>query len=388
MDVMAIFNLPIVQAVLLLIAAFIVAAIAKALVMKLISSTKLSDVLTKADESTGGESTNMVDYIGKLVYLLVFLLFVPGIFSALGVESVATPILGLLNTIWGYVPNILAAGIILVVGFMVARLVRQLLIPVFSKLRVDEIQTKAGIQVDDSAKLSVTLAYVVYVIIVIPIIIIALQVLNISAISDPAISMLNQVFAFIPNIVVAALIVGVGVFIARLASQIVGQLLATTGIDAKATELMGGKLQNVTLSRVIAVIVQALIIIFFAVEGLSILKLDVLTNIGNSVIGYLPNALAAVIIIGLAVFASTVASNALKKTGFAAYAPMAQAAILVIGAFMVLNQLHIASTIVNTAFIVILAAVGVAAAIAFGLGGKDFAAKRLEKWDEQITKKD
>ena len=78
-------------AVLLLILAFIVAAIVKALFVKLVAKTKLGDLLAKADKDTPGQTLNL---LGKLVYLIVFLLFVPGIliFAANGILSVLTTV--------------------------------------------------------------------------------------------------------------------------------------------------------------------------------------------------------------------------------------------------------------------------------------------------------
>mgnify|MGYP002508643359 CR=1 FL=1 len=137
------------------------------------------------------------EFVGKLVYLLVFLLFVPGIFSALGLGSVMAPINNVLNTIWGYVPNLVAAAIVLMVGSLIAKLVRQLLVPVFDKLNVNKLQEKAGIEVKNADRLSNTLAYIVYVLILIPTVIMALNVLNITVISVPAVSMLNSVIGFI-----------------------------------------------------------------------------------------------------------------------------------------------------------------------------------------------
>ena len=312
----------------------------------------------------------------------MFLLFVPGIFSILGVSSVAAPILGLLNTIWGYVPNILAAVIILVVGLLVAKLVRQLLIPVFNRIKVDELQKKAGIEVNETGKLSVTIAYIIYVLIVIPVIIIALQALNIKAITDPAISMLNIIFGFIPNIIVAALIIFIGTVIGRFAGQIVKRLIASTGIDSKMEQLEG-KTQNIVISRLAGTIVNIVIIIFFTVEGFSILRLGILSEIGTTIIAYMPRALAAVIIFVLAMIASSLAEKALNKGGFKTYAVLARIAILVLAAFMILNQLGIAPEIVNSAFIMIVAALAVAFAIAFGIGGRDFAAGVFRKLSDQ-----
>lgn len=373
------------KAALLLAAAFVVAALAKMLVIKLISKTRLSGILEKADVATQNKSGGTKEYIGKLVYFLVFLLFVPGIFSILGVSSVAAPILNLLNTVWGYVPNILAAVIILAVGLLIAKLVRQLLIPVFNRIKLDELQKKAGIEVNDNGKLSVTLAYIIYVLIVIPVIIIALQALNIKAITDPAISMLNVIFGFIPNIIVAALIILIGTVIGRFGGQIVARLIASTGVDRRM-EALEGKAKDIVISRLAGTIVNVVIVIFFTVEGFSILKLGVLTEIGSTIIAYMPKALAAVIIFILAMIASSLAEKALKKGGFTAYALIARFAIMVLAGFMILNQLGIAPAIVNSAFILILAALAIAFAIAFGIGGKDFAAGILKKLSDPSKK--
>lgn len=372
----------VVKAVLLLVLAVIVASIVRSLVKKLLDTRKVSELLAKVDGNEGAGST--ANFIGKLVYLIVFLLFVPGIMGALKADSVAQPVLGLLNTIWNFLPNILAAAIVLLVGSSVARLVRQLLVPVFQKLKVDRLQEKAGISVPDSARLSNTLSYVVYVLILIPVIITALQVLNVRVISDPAVSMLNVVFNKIPSIIVAALIIGLGCVIAKFAGQIVSRLIAATGVDAKLTELTDNKMSGFTLSNVVGTVVQVILILFFVAEGLNVLGFTVLTSISTTIIAYLPNVLAAVIILICAVFAARIAEKALKKTGMAAYALIVKIAIFVIAAFMGLNQLGIASVIVNSAFILILAALAVAFAVAFGIGGRDFAAKTLEKLSDKL----
>lgn len=370
------------KAILILILAFVVATLVRSLVRKLLSTQKVSALLGKAGD--GGAALG--EFISKLVYLLVFLLFVPGIFSSLGMDSVSSPILNLLNTMWGYLPNVVAAGIILWVGFFIAKLVRELLVPVFDKLRINRLQEMAGIETDNSGKLSNMLAYIVYVLILIPVIITALQALNISAISTPAISMLDMVFAFIPNILVALVIIIVGCMIGKLAGNIVKNLVASSGLDAKVAGLLEGKAAGFTLSKAVGMAVQVVLIVFFVVEGLNVLHLDVLTQIGAAVIGYMPLVLAAVLIFAVCLICSGAAQKALKKGGYRRYGIFAKCAIYVVGGFMILNQLGIAAKLVNTAFLIILAAVAVAFAIAFGIGGKDFAVKTLKKFDAQPEK--
>lgn len=371
------------KAVLILILAFIVAWIVKKLITKLLTKTKLNSLFGKSD--TAAESkAKTVDFIGKLVYLLVFLLFVPGVFSNLGITEISTPITNILNKTWGYLPNILAAVVVLWIGFAVARLVRELLVPVLNKIKINRLQEKAGIEVSDSAKLSNTLSYIVYALILIPVIITALRLLNIHAISDPAVSMLDIIFAYIPNIFAALIIIVVGCLVAKFAGSIVESLIASSGLDAKLSKLLEGKASKFSLSKVVGIAVNTVIVIFFIVESFTVLHLQVLSDIGGAVISYMPYALAAVLILVATYVIATIVHKALSKNGHNTGALLGQYAIYAVGAFMVLNELRIASEIVNTTFIVVVAAVAVAFAIAFGIGGKQFAGKMLEKFENKI----
>ncbi|MBP3204047.1 MAG: mechanosensitive ion channel [Lachnospiraceae bacterium] len=369
----------IVWAVILLILAFVVASIVKGMVVGLMQKTKLNQV---------EGSNDLITYVGKFTYLFVFLLFVPGIFSAIGVGTIANPISSFLNVVWGYLPNIVAAIVILIAGTMIAKLVRELLVPLFRKIHVDELQQKAGIEVKEDAKLSNTLAYVVYVLIIIPVVVAALQALKISVITQPAVAMLDKVIAFVPDIVVALVLILLGTRVARFAGQLVSKLIASSGVDAQIRKMIGDKVPKFVFSDTVGMIVKIVLDVFFVVEGVSVLKLDVLTGVGTTMISYMPNVLAAVLILIGAFLLSIAAEKAMEKNGLKAYAAVTRIAIMVVAVFMVLNQLGIASTIVNYAFIIILTAIGVAFAISFGVGGRSFAARMLDKLGDKIEEKD
>ena len=366
-----------IKAVLLLLLAFITAAVVKSLVVKLFTKTKLNTLLKQADNANGKERS--ADFIGKLVHLLVFLLFVPGIFESLGMREVSSPILNLLNTLWGYLPNLLAAVLVLWVGFFIARLVRELLVPVFGRLKVDTLQTRAGIQVSDTGRLSNTLAYIVYVLILIPVIIAALQVLNIEAVSAPAIQMLDTIFQFIPNMLAALVIIIIGCTVAKFAGNIVESLIASAGFDVKLKEHLGEKENNFILSKAIGETVHIIMVVFFIVESFSVLHLSVLTNIGSAIIGYMPYILASALILLICYICDGLAGKALLKGNHTVFAMVSKIAIYTIGIFMVLNELGIAKEIVNTVFILIIAALAISFAISFGIGGRTFAEKVLKK---------
>lgn len=367
----------VIKAVLILILALIVSAIVKSAVTKLLAKTKLG----KAGE--GQEAGRALEMIGKLVHLIVFLLFVPGIFESLGLNNVSAPILGLLNTIWGYLPNILAAGLILWIGFYIAKLVRELLTPALNKLEVNRLQKMAGMEVTEAGKLSNTLAYLVYVLILIPVIITALQALKIKAISDPAVEMLTIIFDFLPYLLAAIIIFVVGWMIAKLLSAIVERVIAATGVDAKLQSAVGQSESKWIFSSIVGKTLRSVLVIFFVVEGINALHMEVLTQIGAAVIGYLPYVLAAAILFIGCWVASTFSKKALLKGNHKTAALVAQCAIYTIGAFFILSQLGIAKELVDAAFILILAALAVAFAISFGIGGKDFASRALQKLEEK-----
>ena len=221
----------------------------------------------------------------------------------------------------------------------------------------------------------------------IPVVIVALKVLQIEAISEPAVGMLNKIFAAIPQIIVALLVIGLGYVIARFGGQIVENLIASTGVDSKLRTAMGNADSKFTLSKIVRIVLQALIIIFFVVEGVNMLGFSVLKDIGSNIIKYLPNVLAASIIFVLAVVLARLAENALQKTNLRSYTVLVKGLIFAAAGFMVLTQLGIASNIVTYAFIGVLAALGIAFAVAFGIGGRDFAKKTLEKVSEKMEEK-
>lgn len=379
----------VISAILLLILAFIVAAVAKSITVRILQklkADKYTDKIGITDEATGSS----VEFLGKLVFLIVFLLFLPGVLDKLGMQNVSAPISSLVSQFLNYIPNLVAAIVILVVGLFIARLVRQLLVPVLKKLNVDKVQEKAGITAGDETSISSVLSYIVYVLILIPVAIAALQVLNITAISAPAISMLDKMISYLPNVLYAIAIVIIGALIARIAGKLLADILSGVGTDAlfkKAAPVEKSKLQSFSISKTIGEIVKYILILLFVVEGVNVLNLEVLRFVGEAIIAYLPLAISAIIILGAALFAAYwVESLILNRfSGSKLLAWAAKAAIIVLAVFMTLNQLGIATSIVNSAFIIILGAIAVAFAIAFGIGGREFAGNVLQQLENKAN---
>lgn len=364
----------VVKAVLLLVLAYFIASAVRSMLKALLNKTGFC----KSQED-GAKKESIVEYIGDIAYLFVMLLFVPGIFSALGASTIATPILDMMRSIWSFLPNLLGAGIVLMLGNLVAKLIRQLLAPALKKANVDKLQEKLGCETPSDVSLSETLAYLVYVLILIPVIIAALQVLKLDVLTAPATMMLQEILTYIPLVAAALFVAGLGVVLGRLVSQIVTRLIAASGADEKVKEFIGETSYKFSLSGIVGSILNGVIVILFTVQGVNLLKLEILTKVGTAIIGYLPNILAAVLVMAAAWIGSAAAQRAFEKNGFTCCAAFIRGLILIIAGFMILSQLGIAVSIVNEAFIIILTGAALAFAIAFGIGGADIVKKYLAK---------
>lgn len=287
-------NVPdIVWALLILVLAFLVAWVAKKLTIKLFRWLGIERLLAKA----GVEEKHVMSakaFVAKLVQFVVFILFLPGVFDKLGLNSISTPLVSMTDGFLTYLPNLIAAILVLVIGLFLAKVVKELLYPLFKKIKINEWLEKIGV---DATKINVA------------------------------------------------------------------DILATA--------------------------MYVVVVIFFAVEAINVLQLEILTKIGDAVIAYLPFALSAFIVLLLAVVLGKWVETVMTKkfNSSRALAMTVRVAIIVIGAFMALDQLGIAQTTVNSAFIIILGGVAVAGALAFGLGGKEFAAHQLKKLDSKMESK-
>lgn len=380
----------VISAVILLLIAFAVASIVKTLVvqaLKRINAQKYTDKLGITDEKTGSS----IEFLGKLVFLIIFILFLSGVFDRLGMDRVSLSISSMVSQFVNYVPNVIAAIVILVIGIFVANLIRQLLTPILKRLNIDKIQEKAGIGASDGSLISTVISNIVYVLILIPVIIASLQVLNIKAISKPALGMLNKIVLFLPNILVAVIILVIGVIIARIVGKLLASILSGVGINEivkKAINDDNSKLHSISLSNVIGEAVKYVIVLLFTVEAANVLELEVLRLVGESVIAYLPHVISALIILVLALILTTWLENIILKNfpNAKVFAFAAKYTIIAFAVLMMLNQLGFAANIVNRAFLIILGAFAVAFALAFGLGGREFASNILSKAEKAINK--
>jgi len=176
----------------------------------------------------------------------------------------------------------------------------------------------------------------------------------------------------------------VGALVTNLACSLLYNVMVAVNFDGTVKKVLPQLKTSAT--KVVVNLVRAIIIIFVAAQGIQALNLTVLTMIVVEVVAYLPMVIKAAIVLLVAFIGANMLEAIIVKANpkAANLAKIVKVGIFTIAGFMILSQLDIASSIVNTAFIVSISAVAVSFALAFGLGGKDFAKKTLDRVDEKL----
>ena len=198
---------------------------------------------------------------------------------------------------------------------------------------------------------------------------------------------MNEFFAFLPNLLGAIVILLIGLIVAKVVSGLVRQGLRAVGTDrALATGTAGEYKQRFAPSLHVSSLIGR--ITFWFVFGLTILLaasalgIEALTDAIDRVVGYLPNIVAAILIVLVAIaIAGAVGGIAQRLLGGTMLGKLVQTAVpaivITIALFMALVQLKIAVEIVQATYILVLGAIALGFALAFGLGGRDVAREIL-----------
>jgi hypothetical protein len=375
--------------------AWLLALIVKGLVIQSAESFELDSKLVSAS-TEGGISPS--ETLGNALYWFVFLFFLPIILGVLGLEGPLAPVQVLLTSLLSAVPRIIKALAIGVVGWFVAQVVRNLVANFLAATGVDQWGSRVGIRPDRTGQsLSSLAGLLAYIFILIPAVVAALQALEIAAISAPATAMLGQFMSAIPLIFTAAAILTVAYFVGKLLGELSSSLLAGFGFDGimqtlgfqtaaapSDAELGAGPISRANSpSQIVGTVVLVGTMLLAAVAAVDVLNLPALKVIATGLLQIAGQVLVGVVIFSIGVYLANLAAGLIRSSGFKESNFLATAAQVAIWAFagaMALRQIGIGADIVNLAFGLLLGAIAVALAIAFGLGGRDVAAEQLRDW--------
>jgi hypothetical protein len=255
-------------AVVILFVGWVIAKIVAALVGKLLHWLRLDERIGKA----AGENKvpRLEILITRVAYYLILLFAVVAALEALGLTIVTEPLNALLNAIFAYIPSLIAGGVVIFIAWLVATILRAIVRGFLESTKMDKrVGEAADLQEWPLARAIGEVVYWLVWLLFLPII---FGALGLTALIAPVMDLLGQLLGWIPNLIVAALIVVVGWFIARIVQRIATSFFAALGAD-KLSERIGltkymGKL---TLSGLIGLVVFALIMIPIIIAALEAL---------------------------------------------------------------------------------------------------------------------
>jgi len=401
-------------ALLLLGLGWLAATLVRSLVINGLGRFNLDDRLSlQAGIDQAGSPFVLNETIGNVLYWFILLLFIPLVLSSLQLPGLLAPVEGLINSFLQAIPRIVTAGIVLAIGWVIARIVRGVVTNLLLAAGADQLGHRLGLRpagpgvTTDGLSLSSLAGTLAYVLVLIPALVAALNELNIDAISVPATVMLERILTAIPQIIMAGVVVAAAYFVGRLVADLVTSLLREAGFDgimgilglpeltlgAGATvqpglDSEGRPIASVQTpgrspSELVGIVTLVAIVLFGAVTATEILNFPGLTEIVRAILRIGARVLSGVVVFAVGLYLANLAFRLVNAMGTGQAKVLAQAAriaILIFVGAMALQQMGVAPDIVNLAFGLLLGAIALVIAIAFGLGGRDVAADQLREW--------
>jgi len=393
----------------ILLIAWLVATLVKLITIRGLGALRLDERLNPPETRDAAPSLNQLslsETIGNALYWFIFLLFLIPILDSLGLQQALQPVQSLVTQIISILPNILAAVLIGVVGWFVANIVRRIVTNLLAATGVDDLGRRFGLSSTAGGQsLSSIIGTIVYVLILIPVAIASLNALRIDAISLPAIAMLEQILNALPGIFTAIAIWIVAYFVGQFVAELVTNILTSIGFNnifsvlglptpvrrtTYSAETEVPTIPARTPSEIAGIVVLVGIMLFATVAAVNILNIPALTVLVSGIVVIFGRILAGLIVFAIGLFLANLAFSIISSSGNAQariLAQVARIAIIALVSAMALQQIGVASDIVNLAFGLLLGAIAVATALSFGLGGRDIARDQVQNWLDSFKSK-
>ena len=365
----------------LLLVAWLLGTVVRMLVVKALDATDLDEKLGITEEGVSASKN-----IGNVIYWFIFLLFLPAILGAFQLEGLLSPVQNMVDSILAMLPNIIAAGVIGLIGWFIAKILRDIVSNLLAAAGVDRIGARMGLE--EGMGISQLLGTIVFFFVFVPALVAALDALQMEAISAPATNMLNIIMQTIPSIFAAVVILVISFFVARFVANLVTTLLHGMNFDRipSALGLKDMFSEGVTASVVVGKLLIFFTMLFASIEASNQLGLNQISGLIATFVEFGGKILLGSVILAVGFWlANIIYQVIMSRSGQSkVVAGIARFAILGLVTAMGLHAMGLADDIVNMAFGLTLGAIAVSVALSFGLGGREAAGKQMEYWFKQM----
>lgn len=379
------------QAAVILLVYWVLATLLRLGVSKGLAATPFDEKAGRyiAEREVKGEILRPSGQVGRLVFYVVLFFGLAPFLDALGQRALVAPLSGMIEKALAFLPNVFAAVLIFFIGHLIATVVREIATSFLAATGVDAGVKKLGlggaVENLEVSKISGSIAYFV---IIVPVIAAAVDSLKLRAVSEPVTRTLETLLAAVPLLFVAAIVIGVGYFLARIVQRIVQSFLSGVGFDELPGKLGLDFLDNASkgrsLSAMVSSAVMLVIVLLTTEQALATLRLHQLADLIGRFIGYLPQVVVALVVVFAALSLSTYVAK-LVTTSFGntgngrILGIVSRYAILIFGFGLGLSELGVGGDLVAVAVAAILGGAALALGLAFGLGGRDRAKQLIEE---------
>ncbi len=372
---------PWVFALLIIIVGFFLAKLISGLIRKVLGKTNLDERLSKL---LGQDSAGAEKGIATFVFYLMMLFIVVFALTQAGEEEAVAPLQGILTQIFEFIPRLLAAAVIGFVAWIVATLVKNILVGLLTASKVDE-----RLGMEETKPITNGVGMIAFFGIILMMIPNALKALEMTEISEPIGNMIDQIFDYIPNLFSGIILFAIGYLIAVIVQKVLSNILSSIGVDTLPSKLgyQGGDLiAGKPLSLVISYVAMATILVVIGAQAIATMQLGFISDLAQDFVPGYFRILAAIIIFAVAMYVANIVGQLIEPHS-AFWAKYARIAILVFLGAVALQKANISSLTNDTFQMLITAAIiasafalGVGGAIALGLGGREKAKSVLDNW--------
>ncbi len=371
-------------ALVLVVAGWLIATVLRTLVVRMLQRSGLDAALARMgiQSEEAAKQERFAAIVGVIAYGLVLLLFIPTALDIIGLRFVAETVQRSLDSLAASVPGILAAVMVLGIAALIAYLARPPISRLLASTGVDQWGRTVGLTPEGGVTISTVVGHFVFWLILLFAFPAALDKLGLEPIVTPLRNAWDRTIQVLPN-ALAALGIAIGAWLlGRVCGPIAEKIFSGIGLDsllgrmglARWQDAASGRWQP---SKLLASVAVFLIYMVLAQEALHTLGMTYMADLVARIVSYLPNLFVAVVIFAIALYLGSLlgqfvrqATSALSDVNSELAAAAANVAVVVFGAAMALSQLQVGGRLVEQTVLLIIGAVCLAAAIAFGLGSR------------------
>ncbi len=327
----------------------------------------------------------MSSTIADMIYWFILLIVLTMVLGQLELDGLFAPLTNMVNKIFSFIPNIFLAGVVFVVGYIIAKVVRGIVTNVVSTFDIQELATQAGLSKQNSLpNIAGSLAFLV---VIIPTTIAALDALKVEVIARPATNMLNKIMDALPSIFMALAILVITYYVTRMVANIVKGLIENTQINQLPAKVgLQDTMGNQKISDLVAYAIVFFAMLFASIAAANLLGFEPISALITMFIAFGANIILGAIVLFIGFWLANIIASVVERSekGSQFLANIVRVLIMGLVLAMGLKAMGIADSIVNLAFGLTLGSVAVAFALSFGLGGQEAAARFLRKMQDKM----